>query len=1090
MQEASRAALGIDTPTFIGYFPHTDYSPELMTAEELITQGVLWKEYGGGSVMVDGNFTTAKLSDDITSRYRVFVNNMLWDAAGDRVAAARMMEEFHADGVDVTPEQTEAIIKSKKAQAKALEKSEGAKKVKKGTSSNKPHIDYDEVNDAIQNSSAGYAQRIHDGYNGAYGRAEGGYAQPSWTKVKSNSDWMRGMQTPDGSLYDNGGRMVMAGDADAGFLAKRIFEENLTGKQVKDLFVEYLSQNGRRTTKGAEYIADIWVKKLMSRAGDAPISRASLAADLQNLIYFEGVSRVNRWIARADLSRFSKNNISALDSFVYRQGIISRQLSDTGAMAKMNTAINAIINARMKALFWFNFKNGVLQASECVRLFTEFDLGDATATIKRLLTDPEFRAEVDEWVNLIVPQNYTDAVSEGAKAKMLEGTAEAMAQIIDKTSLTNGTLEVGKLSAADIKKLGKAFDKFASSPVDFGERMKNRIIMAGIIQEAQRKGLSGNELFNYVNKRFERIGIAANDMGRLTAADNPFFRIATNLKSFGIREANMYINNIRDIYNGEKGVAGAVSYIIKNLGWKGGLLLILSKLGYGAVSVFGLDPFGLMDDQYTGVDEEDYNGLDRVITNPAVNALLSGGFTSFIPQLYWASRQAYEAQITPSEEMERALDPNRGIFEFAGLSFDDIRKIGMGFIPGYTQTQRTISMIDLMNRGWATGATGNKKYEAPDNPFDVAAGFMFGPSNTPNARAYNQTPDYLQGLIEGGLPGVAQQWGREWGGYRQFDPLDSENYSDWFKGTKADEAQWRAGYYHFKNRMQDMLKTYSDNESNARTDNERTNLKNTLNEQIAQLQNQLRAFTDAYVSKHPEGIDEEKMNNLINVLNTYQSIGSENLDDQNTRKLEEWNDALLRYSQTGLPAITTYRGTEKGAEPVYSPQLRSALQGEFGLPEEAARQIQVLYKNKWKDLNQQYRDRYYATKGSKAKKAIQNEYINIVRQDLDPIVRLYGGNIFGNEDVENIIDDVFNSMIPKYGQSAKSYLKNLYKDYHGQIRYTERGNQTLTQINNLLDQGKTAQAKALARTLLQRVQENRTSLTRTELERLQRILND
>ena len=81
-------------------------------------------------------------------------------------------------------------------------------------------------------------------------------------------------------------------------------------------------------------------------------------------------------------------------------------------------------------------------------------------------------------------------------------------------------------------------------------------------------------------------------------------------------------------------------------------------------------------------------------------------------------------------------------------------------------------------------------------------------------------------------------------------------------------------------------------------------------------------------------------------------------------------------------------------------------------------------------------------------------------------------------------------MIPKYGQSAKSYLKGIYKDYTGQIRYNEKGNTVLTQINQLLDQGKTAQAKALARTLRQRVQENKTSLTRAELERLQKILND
>ena len=103
---------------------------------------------------------------------------------------------------------------------------------------------------------------------------------------------------------------------------------------------------------------------------------------------------------------------------------------------------------------------------------------------------------------------------------------------------------------------------------------------------------------------------------------------------------------------------------------------------------------------------------------------------------------------------------------------------------------------------------------------------------------------------------------------------------------------------------------------------------------------------------------------------------------------------------------------------------------------------------------------------------------------------MYGNNIWNNEDVENIIDDVFNSMIPKYGQSAKSYLKEVYKDYHGKVKYSEQSSSTISQIKKLLDDGKTSQAKALARALKQRVQENRSFLTRNELEWLQGVLND
>lgn len=1104
LRDASKKALGVDIPTTVGYFPHTDYSPENLTSEEIL-QGVLWKHYTGASAMEDGTFTTAKLSDDIATRYRTFVNNMLWDIAGDRVAAAKFMEELHADGVDVTAEQANKAIKAKKKQAEIIEKSAGAKKAKAELKKEKGEIDWNEINDSIKNYDGGEAWAIKYGYGDMYGSARGNYSQPGgkasiWTadhvSTMSVSDWMRAMITPDGSLYNQGGAMVVNGDAAAKFMANRMFDENMNGAQFKEMLVEYLTDGRRRSAKGAEYVADKWMKKIAARANNAPITRASLASDLQWMIRYEGINRIDRWIARADLNQFSKKNMSALNEFIRRQGIISSNTNDSGLMGKINTLANKATSARMKSLFWFNFKNGVLQTSECIRLFTEFKIGDALATIKNLALDKEFRDEVNEWVDMIVPDRYTDVAGEGGKARMLEGTAEAWAVIARNSSITKGELTVGKLSPKDIKELGKSFDKFASSPIDFGENAKNRVLMAGILQEAKRKGLSGNELFNYVNKRFERIGLAANDMGRLTAADNPFFRLATNLKSFGIRESNMYINNIRDL-NDADGMAAAMGYVIKNLGWKGGLVLLMSKLGYGALSVFGLDPFGLLDDQYTGVDEENYNFTDRVVTNPAVNALLSGGFTSFIPMLYWASRQSYENNVTLTDDAERSLDPHRPAIELGGIGWDQILKIGTGFVPGYTQGQREINMIDLMNRGWATGSTGNKKYEAPNDFLNTAAGFIFGPSNTANARAYNQTPDYLQGFIDNGIAGVGQQIGREWGGYRQFDPI-SQDYSDWFNGSKADEAQWRAGYTHFAHEIESIINTYRDSLSKSYSDEDSEKLNQSYNEQLRKLMDNLKTFTDAYTAKHPEGIDEEKMNNLLNILNTYRRTPGINDEEEKERRLAGWNMALQRYSEAGLPAITTYRGnTEEEREETgdnttvqYSPQLRAALQGEFGLPQEAAAQIRQLYKDKWKDLNQRYRDELFSTKGSKAKKAIQERYINIVRQDLDPIVRLYGNNIWSNEDVENIIDDVFNSMVPKYGQSAKSYLKELYKNYHGKVQYSERSDSTLEQIDRMLDQGRTAQAKALARTLLQRVGDSRAFVNREQLEKLQRILND
>ena len=681
---------------------------------------------------------------------------------------------------------------------------------------------------------------------------------------------------------------------------------------------------------------------------------------------------------------------------------------------------------------------------------------------------------------MLVPERFVKSDSEAATG--------AMKIIADNSSVKNGELTVNKMSDADIKSLGEKFNEFANSPVELGETMKNRVMMAGILQEAERKGLTGNELFNYVNQRFERIGLAANEMGRLNASDNPLFRLGANLKTFQIRQFRMFLNNIHDM-NGTK---EAATYIIKNLGWKAGLALIMGKLGYSTAATLGIDPFDLMDDDYTGVDEENYTGLDYAMASPAAKLFLSGGFTGYINDAYWAARKAYEdsASVTKQTE-EKVSDSFWPGMKMPEMSFDNVFNAFSGFIPGFTAGKRVYQMNELMETGWATSASGNKMYQAPDNPLDVATGYLFGRSNTPNARAYYQTPDYLQGFMENGIAGLGQQLGREFGSYRQFDPIDTQNYSDWFNGTAADEQQWNSGYYYFRNKMDDLQKEYQNSLSGFTTDKDETQLSESFNKRMAEIEEQLNKFTAAYEAKHPEGIDARKMRNLTTILNLYQPVMGDTDEERQQRELDASSDALYRYTQAGLPAVTSYKRNSKGeVEPVYSPQLRSALQGEYGLPKEAAAQIRQLYNDKWKDLSKQYRDRVFSTKGTKKKQAIQKEYINIVRQDLDPIVRLYGNNIWGNEDVENIIDDVFNSMIPKYGQSAKSYLKGIYKNYTGQIRYNEKGNETLTQINQLLDQGKTAQAKALARTLRQRVQENKTSLTRAELERLQKILND
>lgn len=1082
----------------VGYLPHTSYDPMDMTSEEALHQGNLWKKYSGASASTeDGNFTTTTLSSDLAEEFDIFAKNMIWDSLGDKAIVAKYMSELHADGVDTKAENVQKMIDSSKKIADATSKSGSAKKVTKYLTGKDSTFDWKAFNDEVSENAkkVGATKALNVSYSPVYGQAKGSYYRsPSIISLQQTSDVMHGIATPDGDMYSNGGRMVVAGAADAGYMAKRIFDQaddgRIDAKNIKQMFVDYLTQDGKRTARGAEYIADQWMQKIAKDVGETGnISRRALTSRLNSLIYFEGSSRLKRWVGRADISKFNAKTVSWMDDFFFRQGVLSRHLNSSDIMAKVNKSINSLISARMKSLFWLNFKNGVLQASECVRIFTEFEMGDALKTIGRLASDKTFSSAVDEWIDLLIPERDFSKVAEAT---------DVLDVIAKKSEIVGGDISVGKLSAAEESSLFKKIDEAAMTPIDMGENLKNRVLIAGILQEAERKGLEGDALFNFVNKKFERIGLANNELGRLAGADNPAFRIATNLKSFSVRQFGMYINNIKDMNGGQ-----AVGYIIKNLGWKLGLAVILAKLGYSVPQSLGIDPFDILDDDYTGVDEDNYNALDKVVAGPAGRALLSGGFTSYLADLYWASRQAYEKQIaTPAEDVDRKF-ADRGIFELAmpNVSFDNILNFGAGFIPGYTQGKRVIDMAELQAGGWAISSTGNKMYAAPDNAFDTATGYIFGRGNTPNARTYYQTADPLQGLIEGGIQGFNQQFfGRGLnlgGGYRNFDPVDSQNYSDWFYGDSRDDQQWNAGYYYFRQRAQQLQNEYQQALQNSYDEDSRNAAYESYNAHLRELDDSIARFVKAYQDKNGGKFDANKMNNILTIMRTYQPDLSADELERTQQFFDADNAALQRYAAAGLPRVVSYEYSVNKEKPEesktvvkYSPQVRAAMEGRYGLPKEASRLVKQVYNDKWKELNKEYRDKYYNTKNSKEKKAIQADFFNLVRKDLDPIVALYGAEIFSNDDVDDIMEDVFNSMTP-YGTSTKKYLQGKYENYmSGTIQYSQPGNETITEIKGLLDQGKTARGKALARTLLQRVQENRQALTRDELEWLQGVLND
>lgn len=1101
----------------LGYLPHTDYNPMNQTAEELI-HGALWmKNELKNSTDEYGNFTTSKLDNNFENRYRVWISNMAFDALGDVATFGEKMKELIADGVfeKVGNGKMEDGSTPQEAVAKAISGdknlNEQASKTKSSKDFTKVHTDINNKIDfkaidkqiEIDQEKVGYAKALHDNYGSIYGSNKANVISQKnvfVSKITGLYDFMKSTSTTDGNLLDHGGEMLIN---PAGF-ANNIIRQYRDGGNLKELVVDLLQQKSGRSARGAEYMYSKWLPDIQKHIrSDGKVNSAELAAVLTKHLRYEAWTGIKKWLARANYDQFNSATQKTLNNLLYRHNMI-QQISNTPSVMKtINNAMNTIVGMRHRALFYINPKNAILQLSECIRLFSEFNLGDATKALKRLYSDSEFRNTVAEWKQIVMP--------DGSRLENVEPMADAWHKTASFAKLNeDGTLDIKGTVKGGIQDA----DAVALAPINAAEDMKNTTLLAGIVQEMETKKANGTlkeSEYDFVMRRFQRIALANDEFGRLGYSDSTLARTALYLQNFSIRQLKMFGDNLIDSW-GSGGPAKAFGYLAKTLGWRMALFMVMAKLGYSAGQVLGYDPFDMLGEDYTGLDEEDETELDRQIKSGALSPLFIGGITSMIQNYYFAMRQAYERsnESTPLDEAEATVE-NR---EDWGLKMPDVDwfELLYSWMPGGGATRRTIQMTELLDKGAAFSQSGTQMYSAPDDLGNIAAGYLFGRSNTANARAYYQTPDPLQGLVDNGFAGFAQQMGRTnpFRNFREFDPIDKDNYTDWFDGSDNDEQQWQSGYYYFRNEAKRIYDAYNVQAGTFTSSNDVADLKSGYREEMAELGEKMNRFTQAYMNKHGN-IDGNKMQQLLNVLNDAQTNLLMDDATRTSESLAGLQRARDRYTQAQLPAVTKQSGpTTSSPDAQYktlmSPQFYSAVQGYYGAASEAAGILSGLYENKWKALRKEYSDKAFAKGTSFSdREKIQNEYINIVRQDLDGIISLYGNNILANDEVDDIMTDVFAGMVPysEYNVNKKGrrvslpsnvevdvsdWLQDKYSGFTKRISYNQPANQTITEIKRLQNSGRTSSAKALARVLLQRVQENRQSVTRSELEYLQGLL--
>ncbi len=1111
LRMASRSALGYDDDfNLLGYLPHTTYDPTNVSFEEALNgRGSLWQTFTGSS-MLDDNNNYKGFGGSFEDRYRTFASNMLWDAKTKDVAVAKIIEEAQMEGIDLSPEQAVKVAEGAESIQNGVDNATSTKDVVTGLTTD-GDTDFAAISkktaEDAQNSRLG--QSMHDNWGEVYFGKDSSKVTKQRSGVVNSLDtqgnFLRNTQTADGSMYDNGAADIVYSYGNATDLISRYMDPNdASATNLREAIVDYYTQHGR-----PKKYAEVYADKAMSRLGEVPgtLTKSKAISSLANSMKWEAWSRLRRWLVRANYSQFNTSTKKYIDQFLFNHMQMESIKNNPKISRKLTKALDVMTGLRYRALFYGNIKNALLQTSELNRYFSAFKWGDVAQMAKRLATDDGFRARVDTYVDVMAPK-----------------TSRLDADLYGKFSniADNMDVEQNDVKFKDLgKKAKETADAIGLGPIEAAESFKNRMMIAGLVQEADRLGLSGDEALRHIRKRFERVALAADEMGRIGMSSNPLARTALFLQNFQIRELGMHLYNILDETDMAKNtpakILNASKYLTKVLGAKLATTLILARLGYSASQTMGLDPFGLLEN-YNQMDKEDMNWVDQNIAGGLLTPFFSGGMTSLIADMYFMGRKAYEdsKQQTVSDEAEEHIDDTYGWKLPDGVfTWENMMEGAKNFIPGSVFAKRIGQMNELMNIGWATSATGNKMYTAPTDPINTALGYVFGRSATQNALQYNQNygDDLLQ-TLQRFMPG------RQWG---EFDPIDTKNYSDWFKGDGNDLQQFNKGRYWFQDERDKILKEYqSAIENSYATSEEISEAQNNMNRKLDELYDQLERFVAAYEKKNGT-ITPNMVKQILNILNTGKNVVGETQEQRDARQLEDDNKALERYSQLGMSPVGTYTGPtesnpDKETKYQGSPQYRAAISGYYDNAEEAVKVLK-LADEELAPIRKSMQNRLsyaYSTEDWDTLSSLQNEYLKQFDQVVAPIIATYGKDILSSTDVVNQLNDMLSTgtnkrsgnLIPssmyarnKKGRYQSMPLERVDVGKWAQQRYSSdvfsrptvrsysTAEEDLEEIKNLSASGQPGRARARALELKVRVDNQERSLGKEDYQWLMNFLN-
>lgn len=442
-------------------------------------------------------------------------------------------------------------------------------------------------------------------------------------------------------------------------------------------------------------------KNLLQRLGDdlravqSKIDELDLpeskVADATKELYEAALTSFERRIAREELTR-------AMETYkIKNKGLrkvvnfhAQRMLTHDGYTRNMaEKATNFVTGLYYRGALGYNVSSALLNLFELQRVTSEVGFKQGSIAIGKALTDWD------------ITKRY--GLHESTYENLLELRKEGV-------NVKKGTLS----KVENYSGLMKMFE--------WTERIKDATLLHALEAKYADAGLSNQARVTRILADFNKLAIKGGQFGSVGLYKSKTGRTLFQFMQYPIKDLTITLNKASKAFNGD---TEATKYLARLLVQRTILYMVMNAaIGTSAEVAFGIfNPV-----RQSRIDEEASNA------EKVVSYIPGGPSVSMLKDVYIAMQQA-------AREAER----NDEQFDPGDVLNQQVKRDLTLLVPGGNQIiNKTLGFQADMDRGYNQSSYKNDKGEvvnrarfaAPDNPIDIAKGYVFGPYTTSQANEY------------------------------------------------------------------------------------------------------------------------------------------------------------------------------------------------------------------------------------------------------------------------------------------------------------------------------------------------------------------